>query len=189
MRLEAGDRGRRRVVAGAALIIAFTIVGEMCSIKNSRQIVTVNGKPSSIKSKEAREYERAALLQIPVQARQQLIGPVKVTVRAFYASQKKDLDCELLFDCLQNRYKKIKGSLTKKAEGEYVYGPSERILVQKGVVVNDRQFRTKLLFWALDKANPRAEIEIEPMQAQQADLLGEELPPDEADDEDGDPPF
>ncbi len=61
--------------------IKFTILGQPYSKANSRQIVTIGGRPSSIKSKEARGYERDALRQIPPVARQRLQGPVRVTLR------------------------------------------------------------------------------------------------------------
>ena len=152
-------------------IVAFTIIGELVSMKNSRQIVTMGGKPALIKSADAREYERTALLQIPGAAKVQLTGPVKITIHAYYASERKDLDCALLLDVLADRYEKRKGKLQKTGAGEYTYGPGERVLVQKGVVVNDRQFREQHFYWAIDKANPRAEIEIETLTAQQPSLL------------------
>jgi len=170
-------------------VISFTILGEICSMKNSRQIVTMGGKPGMIKSQAARDYERNALLQIPPLARKQLTGPVKITIRAYYASERKDLDCALLLDCLQNRYKKMKGKLIKTGEGQYAYGPSERVLVQKGVVVNDRQFRHQTFIWALDPASPRCEVEIDPLEMQQGVLIGDELPADEPDDDGDSPPF
>lgn len=44
----------------------------------------------------------------------------------------------------------------------------ERVLVQAGVYRNDRQVREKHIRHAIDRANPRAEILIEPLQPQQA---------------------
>lgn len=49
----------------------------------------------------------------------------------------------------------------------------DRPLLQAGVYRNDRQVREKHVYHGIDKANPRAEIVVEPMQAEQADLLGE----------------
>ena len=175
-KLEAGDRGRSRSLARAAVtIIAFTIIGELVSMKNSRQIVTMGGKPALIKSADAREYERTALLQIPAVAKVQLTGPVRVTIRAFYASERKDLDCALLLDVLADRYEKRKGKLQKLGEGQYGYGPGERVLVQKGVFCNDRQCRELHFYHFIDRANPRSEVEVEPMQPQQPSLL-EDVP-------------
>jgi Holliday junction resolvase RusA-like endonuclease len=42
--------------------------------------------------------------------------------------------------------------------------------VQKGVYRNDRQVREKHVFHAIDRANPRAEIEVEPIEAQQQEM-------------------
>jgi Holliday junction resolvase RusA-like endonuclease len=109
-------------------------------------------RPALIKSKKARDYERDALLQIPPAARVQLEGPLRVTLRVFYASQRPDLDESVILDVLQDRY-------TGKGE--------RRELVQKGVYRNDRQVREKHVFHAIDRANPRAEVEVEALEAQQ----------------------
>ena len=53
--------------------------------------------------------------------------------------------------------------------------PSQRLLVQAGVYRNDRQVREKHVFHAIDPKNPRAEVVVEPLQAQQPDLLGADL--------------
>ncbi len=139
--------------------IALTILGEPASKANQRQLVTFgrgeNARPALIKSEKARNYERDALKQIPPAARQRLDGPVRVTLWIFYASERPDLDESVILDVLQDRY-----------TGR---GP-ERELVQKGVYRNDRQVREKHVFHAIDRTNPRAEIEVEPLQAQQAEL-------------------
>lgn len=151
--------------------IAFTVRGECASMKNSREIVMLGDRPALIKSQKAREYEKTASLQIPPEARQMIEGPVRVTVRLFYASERPDLDPALLLDILAAKYKRTKGKLTKIGNGEYAYGEGERILVSKGVYRNDRQVREIHAYHGIDAANPRAEIEIEPMQAQQVSLL------------------
>lgn len=163
-------------------MIAFTILGQCCSMKNSRQIVSIGGRPSLIKSKDARAYEESALKQIPPAARQMLECPVRVTLRMFYSSQRPDLDPALLLDIMAARYKKQKGKLIKTAPGEYAYGASERVLVQRGCYVNDRQVREIHAYHGIDKANPRVEIEIEPMEAVQGAIDLE--PVDEDDDAD-----
>lgn len=57
------------------------------------------------------------------------------TATLYYASRRPDLDESLVMDCLQ------------------------------GVVYkNDRQIKVKHIYWGLDKANPRCEIIIEPLQ-------------------------
>lgn len=156
-------------------VIRFTILGECCSMKNQRQLVHFGGKPALIKSAKAREYEKTASLQIPMAARQMLIGPVRATIHIFYASERPDLDEALLLDLLAARYEKKKGRMVKLAEGEYAYGPGERVLIARGVYENDRQVREKHIYHAIDRANPRAEIEIEPMELQQPSLL-EDVP-------------
>lgn len=140
---------------GFALVdqmIAFTILGEPASKANSRKIVTIGGRPSSIKSGKALDYERYALMQIPVFARRQIQGPVAVTLRIFYATERPDLDESLILDILQNRFKTVKQGTTKRRE-----------LVQRGVYCNDRQVREKHVYHAIDKRNPRTVIEVRPM--------------------------
>lgn len=132
--------------------IKLTILGEPASKANSRKLVTIAGRPSTIKSDKARNYERDALMQIPPTLRNQIDCPVRVTLHIFYATQRPDLDESIVLDVLQNRYKTIGKGENKKRE-----------LVQKGVYVNDRQVREKHVFHAIDKINPRTEILIEPL--------------------------
>lgn len=140
--------------------LAFTIFGEPASKANSRQLVHVNdgqgGKRALfIKSKKARDYERDALRQIPPAVRQRIEGPVRVTLRIYYASERPDLDESVVLDVLQDRYE-------GRGEG--------RELVQKGVYRNDRQVREKHVHHAIDRANPRAEIVVETLVPQQAEI-------------------
>lgn len=144
--------------------IAFTILGEPASKANSRELVTrgakvaivdgkrarVGGRPMFIKSEKARNYEADALRQIPPAARIAMPGPVRITLRIWYATERPDLDESVILDVLQNRYVKDKNT-------------GVRQLVQKGVYVNDRQVREKHVYWGKDPANPRAEIEVEPI--------------------------
>jgi Holliday junction resolvase RusA-like endonuclease len=147
--------------------VEFTILGELCSMKNSRQIVVIKGNPSVIKSSKARAYERTALLQIPSHARIQLQGPVRATLRVFYASERPDLDESLLLDILQSKYEWVEGRYAKQANGSFV-AERRKELVRAGVYLNDRQVREKHVFHFIDRGNPRVEVEIEPMVAQQA---------------------
>lgn len=146
-------------------MILFTILGEPASKANSRQIVTIGDRPAVIKSKKARNYETDALMQIPPMARQRLEGPVRVTLRIWYASERPDLDESIVLDVLQDRWSKAKRD---KATGREVR-PSAR--VQNGVYRNDRQVREKHVFHGIDRLNPRTEVMVEPLQAQQVDLL------------------
>ena len=154
-------------------MIRFTILGEPASKANSRQIVTIGGRPSVIKSKKARSYEADALRQIPPAARQRIEGPVRVTLRIFYASERPDLDEAVVLDVLQDRYQtERKPERHTVFEGMHTVAPAEkvRVLVQSGVYRNDRQVREKHVFHGIDKANPRTEVLIEPLQAQQLEL-------------------
>lgn len=117
-------------------MICFTILGEPASKANSRQIVRFGKRLASIKSLKARNYEKSAQLQIPASARQMLEGPVCVTIRIFYASQRLDLDESVILDVMQAR------------DGV------------RGVYVNDRQVREKHIYHSIDKENPRAEIQV-----------------------------
>lgn len=129
-------------------IAAFTILGEPASKANSRKIVTIGGRPASIKSDKARAYVRDALRQIPPAARRRVDGPVSLTVRIFYATERPDLDESVILDVLQDQYAGV--------------GPM-RHLVQAGVYRNDRQVRERHVFHAIDRKNPRAEIVVERM--------------------------
>ena len=122
-------------------MIKLTILGEPYSKANSRKLVTFGNRPASIKSTGALQYEKSAIMQIPDNAKQMLTDPVAVTMRIYYASQRKDLDESLILDCLQ----------AKKSKGA---------IVRRGVYVNDRQVREKHIYHFIDKACPRAEIEV-----------------------------
>lgn len=134
--------------------VSLTILGEPCSKANSRMIVRFGDRPASIKSAKARGYEESAQAQIPASARVMLTGPVRATLRLFYASERPDLDPSVVLDVLQAK--------RAKHSSEYV---------RHGVYVNDRQVRELHVYHAVDRGNPRAEIEVEPMTAQQADLI------------------
>lgn len=152
-------------------MIAFTILGEPASKANSRELATIGPKDARRtilrKSDKALAYERDAQRQIPPKARQRLEGPVRVTLRIWYASQRPDLDESVVLDVLQDRY-----SAEKKDASGFVYKP--RALVQSGVYRNDRQVREKHVFHGTDRANPRTEVVVEPLHAQQVDLLAQE---------------
>ena len=140
-------------------MIRLTIFGEPASKANSRQIVTFGKgdakRAAVIKSKKARSYEHDALLQIPQHCRQRLTGPIKLTAKIYYASERPDLDESIVLDVLQDRY---------HGKGE------QRVLVQAGVYRNDRQVRERHVYHGIDRANPRAEIEIEALELQQAEM-------------------
>jgi Holliday junction resolvase RusA-like endonuclease len=132
--------------------VSFTIEGEPASKANSRQIVTIGGKPSSIKSKKARSFEQVAMLQIPPAAKRMFAGPLEVTLRIYYASRRPDLDESVVLDVLQAKF-----TGTGKA----------RKLVRAGVYLNDRQVFVKHVFKAIDPARPRVEILVSQLEQQE----------------------
>ena len=140
-------------------MIRLTILGEPASKANSRQIVTFGKgdakRAAVIKSQKARSYEHDALRQIPPACRQRLTGPIKLTAKIYYASERPDLDESVILDVLQDRY---------HGKGD------KRVLLQSGVYRNDRQVRERHVYHAIDRANPRAEIEIEALELQQAEM-------------------
>ncbi len=150
----------------------FVILGEPVSKANSREFVLVGPKDKKRvmirKSDKAIAYERAALRQIPMQARMRLEGPVRCSIRMFYASERPDLDASIVLDVLQDRWGK-----TSEVVGQ-------RPLMQAGVYRNDRQVRELHLWHAVDASNPRAEIEIQPLQPQQSGLDLDDVTSDEA---------
>lgn len=169
-------------------MIRFTIIGEPASKANSREIATIGARKMEVlvgqnddgslqfekmkvggrilnrKSDKALNYEKSALKQVPPVARLRLQGPVRVTLRIFYASQRPDLDESVVLDVLQDRYEKNK--YTKARE-----------LVQRGVYCNDRQVREKHVFHAIDRKNPRTEIEIELLEQELFEALPLEFIP------------
>lgn len=128
------------------MIIAFTILGECASKSNSRRLVRFGERIASIKSKKALEYTESAILQIPDRCKLMLEGPIKLTVVAYYASRRPDLDLSVLMDALQAKFK---GS------------EAPRKLIRRGVYLNDRQLIEQHFYRRLDKLNPRCEIQVE----------------------------
>lgn len=121
--------------------ITFVIHGEPVSHKNGYHIVTMRGRPAIVKSSKALRYAKDAHKQLRALS-PLLAGPVAVTLRMFYSTERPDLDESLLLDTLQ------------------------------GVIYsNDRQVREKHVYHAIDRANPRAEITVKTLTAQQAPLL------------------
>ena len=132
-------------------VIAFTILGEPASKANSRKIVSFGGRPASIKSEKARNFEQSAILQIPNEAKQMLAGRLRATITIFYASERPDLDESVVLDVLQAKF---------KGTGK------DRVCVRRGVYLNDRQVREKHVIHGVDRKNPRVEVEIVPVDVQ-----------------------
>lgn len=109
---------------------SFTIEGEPASKANSRKAVVIKGRPAFIKSDKARNYVKMFEAQCP-----KLEAPfeedVKVEMIIYYSSRRPDLDESLILDCMQ--------------------GP---------IYKNDRQVKQKLIYWQLDKENPRSVIRV-----------------------------
>ena len=119
--------------------VCLTIRGEVASLKNSRRHVpgksgAGRGYAVCLPSEKAERWMRSAREQVPIRS-PLLAGPLVMFVRCFYASERPDLDESAVMDALQGR----------------VYG-------------NDRQIREKHVYHAIDKANPRVDVVIEPMQ-------------------------
>lgn len=156
--------------------IEFTIIGECVSMKNSRQLLYPGGNkakpPMFTKSKEARMYEAAVIRQIPKSAKLMLECDLRATVILYYASRRKDVDAELLFDALSTKYAKVPGDMIRTGEGQYERGPDKRVLERAGVYLNDRQIRIKIVDGSeIDKENPRAILCFEPIEAVQARMF------------------
>jgi hypothetical protein len=138
-------------------VISFVILGEPASKANSREVAIIGPKHARRmilrKGDKALSYERDALRQIPPAARQRLDGPVAVTLRIWYSTERPDLDESIVLDVLQDRW-------TKSRDPR-----EQRQLVQAGVIKNDRQVREKHVFHGVDRANPRCEIVVEPLEA------------------------
>ena len=111
--------------------LRFEIKGEPASKANSRQLVTIKGRPAFIKSKKAIDYVKTFSQQCPNLEEDMLEGDLWVDMTIFYASRRPDLDESVILDCMQG----------------YIYK-------------NDRQVKEKWIRWGLDKENPRSEIYI-----------------------------
>lgn len=129
--------------------VAFVIHGEPVSKANSRQLVTVKGRPRFIKSKKGLAYAKLVAQQCP-NLDPPFDVPVRLTATLYYASRRPDLDESLLLDGLQSQYARIAHK-----------NNNERACVRAGVYRNDRQVKEKHIFWGLDKNNPRAEVCVE----------------------------
>ena len=108
----------------------FTIEGEPASKANSRKIVTIRGRPVSIKSDKARKYAAGFLHQCK-KLDDLFEGDVSVEILIYYATKRPDLDESLILDCMQGN-----------------------------VFINDRQVKQKHIYWGLDRDRPRAVIRV-----------------------------
>ena len=116
--------------------ISFTIHGKLVSAKN-RKIQTRRG--GVFKNPEVVRYEKDFPFQVPPEYRNLRLGsltqPLRAKIHVFYPSRRSDLDCALVYDCLQTA----------------------------GVIANDRYITEKHEYGLVDRRNPRVEIELEEM--------------------------
>jgi Holliday junction resolvase RusA-like endonuclease len=111
-------------------IVTFTILGEPASKANSRKAVMFGKRPAFIKSDKARNYVAAFEAQCP-KLEVPFDTDVRVEMLIYYATRRPDLDESLILDCMQ--------------------GP---------IYLNDRQVKQKMIYWGLDRANPRTVIRV-----------------------------
>ncbi len=100
------------------------------SKSNSRKLVLWGKRPALIKSAPARAFEQAAAVSLPT-LDPFILGPVSLSCRLFYTSERPDLDPSLVMDVLQGKIYK-----------------------------NDRQVRELHCYHGIDKVNPRAEVTV-----------------------------
>ena len=113
----------------------FTIEGEPASKANSRKIVTIRGRPVSIKSDKARKYAAGFLHQCK-KLDDLFEGDVSVEILIYYATKRPDLDESLILDCMQGN-----------------------------VFINDRQVKQKHIYWGLDRDRPRTVIRVSALES------------------------
>jgi len=100
------------------------------------------------RSAEALKFARDAQKQLPPACRVMFDCAVCVTLRMFYPNQRSDLDESIVLDALQAQYRMHGG---------------QRVLLARGVYMNDRQVKEKHVYWNLDRSNPRVEVVVEPL--------------------------
>lgn len=110
--------------------IEFTVLGEPASKANSRRLVRIGGVSRLIKSAKALSYVDAFNYQCPT------LGPlfegdVHVEMEIYYASKRPDLDESAILDAMQGR-----------------------------IYRNDRQVKSKLVRWGLDRERPRCRVRV-----------------------------
>jgi hypothetical protein len=78
----------------------------------------------------------------------------------FYRNEVPDMDESVVLDALQSKYVRHLDP----------HGREVRECLRKGVYLNDRQVRERHTFHGIDAHNPRVEVMVEPMWAQQSFL-------------------
>lgn len=94
---------RTNLGLGNVLSLSLCLLGEPASKANSRRLVSLGGKPRSIKSKKALDYVKDAQAQAKLQmdGYSPMIGRLEATIDIHYASERPDLDESLILDLLQ----------------------------------------------------------------------------------------
>ena len=126
-------------------MVEFTIIGQLYSKSNSRQIVFHGKHPSVIKSAEALNYVKASTLQLKIQlgSSETIEGYIRLDIDVFYSSKKPDLDVSLLMDVMQRQ-------IDRKT----------KIVLFRGVYKNDRQVAICNAKKFIDRKNPRVVVRI-----------------------------
>lgn len=122
--------------------VVLTLLGQPVS-KNAYHIIYRNfgGKKVPMVKKTADADAYVASIKSQANGAPMLEGDLKVVATLYYASRRPDLEESVLLDALQG-------------------------IVYK----NDRQIKEKHIYHAIDKENPRAEIEIECLEAEDGDI-------------------
>ena len=115
--------------------LTFCVLGEPASKSNSRRLVTIRGRPAFIKSKKAIEYLKLFDKQCPTPD-EKFTEDVRVDMVIYYASRRPDLDESVILDAMQGK-----------------------------VYENDRQVKSKHIFWGLDRKRPRTVIRVSPLES------------------------
>lgn len=111
--------------------VSFTVLGHCYSMKNSR--ILAHGR--TIEHPKCRQFRKDFELQCPPNVKLGLGSvdqPLSTSITVYYPSYRQDLDLAVVYDLLQHC----------------------------GVVTNDRYIRQKQEFAAVDRQNPRVEIEV-----------------------------
>lgn len=117
-------------MAGRTEPFSFWIDGAPFSKANSRQLVNIGGRPSSIKSAKALAYADVFAKQCP-RLKELFLEDVHLDIDIYYPDRRRDLDESLVLD-----------------------------LMQKKIYANDRQVKSRRVRWNLSKTKPGLQIHV-----------------------------
>lgn len=125
-----------------AKTIKLIINGQSYSKSNSRIFSYRNGKPLLFKNKKVQDYVDDARMQLKPLLKTHRVyeGPIKMDIIIYYQSKRSDLDISLIQDIFE-----------QKIDKQY------KVVIFKGVYVNDRQVQEIHCYKKFDKLNPRVE--------------------------------